>query len=147
MYEQSIVPQHMPGGGGFSVMKQSLESMYEYHQLCTNWWTNSNENLPLCRYTGTTLYLYYSENIDYAFRYQTDYPMNSGKLTYCSLQPSIMMMMHDTILMPSKRTRPNNKKNIENIHTTTFSTTNKMVLSSRFLQTTFIHNIHNRMQF
>uniref|UniRef100_A0AAU7STC9 Capsid protein n=1 Tax=Betatorquevirus 034K TaxID=3163412 RepID=A0AAU7STC9_9VIRU len=115
MYEQSIVPQNMPGGGGFSVMKQSLESMYEYHQLCTNWWTSSNENLPLCRYTGTTMYLYYSENIDYAFRFQTDYPMNSGKLTYCSLQPSIMMMMHDTILMPSKRTRPNNRKKYKKV--------------------------------
>lgn len=106
MYEDSTVPKHLPGGGGFSVMRFSLESLYTSHLLCRNWWTVSNEDLPLCRYTGCKFRFYQSDNVDYCVRYQISYPMMSNKLTYASCHPSIMLMMKNTIIVPSKKTRP-----------------------------------------
>nr|UGV34857.1 MAG: ORF1 [TTV-like mini virus] len=109
MYEDSTVPKHLPGGGGFSVMRFSLESLYTSHLLCRNWWTVSNEDLPLCRYTGCKFRFYQSDNVDYCVRYQISYPMMSNKLTYASCHPSIMLMMKNTIIVPSKKTRPRKK--------------------------------------
>ena len=32
MYKESFVPEGYPGGGGFSVMKFTLQNLYEMHQ-------------------------------------------------------------------------------------------------------------------
>nr|UGV37756.1 MAG: ORF1 [TTV-like mini virus] len=109
MYENSIVPPFHPGGGGFSVLKLSLEAAYDLHLRCHNWWTSSNDNLPLVRYNGTTIKLYYSNTIDYVFKYANYLPSTSGPLTYPSCQPSMMMMAKNSIIMPSKRTKPRKK--------------------------------------
>nr|UGV35340.1 MAG: ORF1 [TTV-like mini virus] len=104
MYKDSIVPPGFPGGGGFSVMKFTLENLYDMHQHCTNWWTNSNDNLPLCRYLGCRLRCYRSELIDYILKIDTNLPAHSNKLTYPSAQPSMIMMSQNKHLIPSKRT-------------------------------------------
>nr|UGV34218.1 MAG: ORF1 [TTV-like mini virus] len=109
MYQDSIVPVHWPGGGGFSVTKISLESLYEDHLRCRNWWTNSNDNLPLCRYTGAVLKLYQCDEVDYVMKIQTQLPPHSGKLTYPSCHPSMMLMSTDKIIVPSKKTHPYKK--------------------------------------
>lgn len=106
MYQDSIVPYHWPGGGGFSVTKISLESLYEDHLRCRNWWTNSNDNLPLCRYTGASLKLYQCDEVDYVIKIQTQLPPHSGKLTYPSCHPAMMLMSTDKIIIPSKKTKP-----------------------------------------
>lgn len=105
IYSNSIVPEHLPGGGGFSILQWTLENLYTMHQHVRNWWTYSNKELPLVRYTHCKLTLYQSEDVDYVFRYQKHYPMSSGQLTYPSMQPSLLMMLNKTILMPSKKTR------------------------------------------
>lgn len=106
MYQDSIVPIHWPGGGGFSVTKISLETLYEDHLRCRNWWTNSNDQLPLCRYTGAQLKLYQCDQTDYVIKIQTQLPPHSGKLTYPSCHPSMMLMSTDKIIIPSKKTKP-----------------------------------------
>lgn len=103
MYQDSIVPIHWPGGGGFSVTKISLETLYEDHLRCRNWWTNSNDQLPLCRYTGAVLKLYQCDQTDYVIKIQTQLPPHSGKLTYPSCHPSMMLMSTDKIIIPSKK--------------------------------------------
>lgn len=103
MYVDSIVPEHWPGGGGFSVMKFSLESIYETFLRCQNWWTKSNVDLPLCRYTGCSIKLYQCNNIDYAVKVQREWPANSNKLTYPSCQSSMFMMSKGKIVVPSKK--------------------------------------------
>nr|UGV38404.1 MAG: ORF1 [TTV-like mini virus] len=117
MYETSIVPKHMPGGGGFAVMKMSLETLYDLHTRCYNWWTQSNDNLPLVRYTGTKITFYRSQTTDYVVRYFNQYPMTSGKLTYPSCQPSMLMMMKHSIIVSSmqntKSRRPYKKIKIK----------------------------------
>ena len=75
MYKDSTVPKHLPEGGGFSVMRFSLKSLYTSHLLCRNWWTVSNENLPLCKYLECKFRFYQAENIDYCVRYQISYPI------------------------------------------------------------------------
>nr|UGV35438.1 MAG: ORF1 [TTV-like mini virus] len=109
MYEASTVPEHLPGGGGFCVMQFNLNNLYEMHKTCSNWWTTSNDNLPLCKYLGCTLTLYRAENVDYALSYITSGPGYSNKLTYPSCQPSMLLMRNNKIIMPSKKTKPRGK--------------------------------------
>nr|UGV34886.1 MAG: ORF1 [TTV-like mini virus] len=104
LYENAITPELLPGGGGFSVSQLSLDSLYLLHQYVKNWWTRGNDNLPLVRYLKCRLKLYQSEDVDYLFRYQRHYPMETNQLTNPSTQPSLMMMLNKTIFIPSKRT-------------------------------------------
>lgn len=115
MYSDSTVPQHLPGGGGFAVMKFSLENLYSMHQKCENWWTASNENLPLCRYLGCTITCYQSDTIDYILNYDNHPPFQSNKLTYTSCQPHMMLMLKHKVIMPSKKTQTR-KKPYKKIH-------------------------------
>nr|UGV34596.1 MAG: ORF1 [TTV-like mini virus] len=105
MYEHSIIPERWPGGGGFSVTKYSIDGLYEQHQLDRNWWTNSNTNLPLCRYTGCKIKFYQSWEVDYVCNTSLNYPMLATELLYHSCQPSFMMMNKNCIFVPSKITK------------------------------------------
>lgn len=103
MYEQSIVPMHWPGGGSFSVTQYSLDALYDMHNRCRNWWTGSNEDLPLCRYLGCKLTLYQCQYTDYVLKVETELPSNSNKLTYPSTHPSIMLMSNKKHIIRSKQ--------------------------------------------
>ncbi len=105
MYHDSIVPNHWPGGGGFSVTKITLASLYEDHLRCRNWWTSSNEDLPLCRYTGTKIRLYQCKEADYVVKIETELPGHSNKLTYPSCQSSMMLMSRNKVIVPSERNK------------------------------------------
>nr|UGV38596.1 MAG: ORF1 [TTV-like mini virus] len=109
MYKESFVPENYPGGGGFTVMKFTLQNLYEMHKFCTNWWTESNLNLPLCRYIGCSIKFYQSAIVDYVVKYSTELPAISNKLTYPSTQPSMLMMSRNKIIVPSRKTKPNRK--------------------------------------
>nr|UJI58607.1 ORF1 [Anelloviridae sp.] len=114
MYENSTVPAHISGGGGFSIIQFSLENLYEQHEYLRNYWTTGNINTPLIRYHGCTLKLYKSKHIDYLLRPQNYYPMTSQQLTYTSMQPNMLMMLKGTIKVPSKQTT-NSKKSFKKI--------------------------------
>nr|UGV38518.1 MAG: ORF1 [TTV-like mini virus] len=105
LYEKSIVPAHLPGGGCFSIMKFSLATLYEQHTLIRNWWTTSNKELPLVKYTGCKMYLYQNDEIDYVFRYHNSFPMTATQLMYATTQPGIMMLMKNSVLVPSTKTQ------------------------------------------
>nr|UGV37974.1 MAG: ORF1 [TTV-like mini virus] len=109
MYEHSIIPEKWPGGGGFSVTRYSLDGLYEQHQLDRNWWTNTNKNLPLVRYTGCKIRFYQSHSVDYVCNYSLDYPMVATGLLYLSCQPNFMLMNNKKIVVPSKLTKPTKK--------------------------------------
>nr|UGV38202.1 MAG: ORF1 [TTV-like mini virus] len=104
-YDQSIVPEHLSGGGGFSITKYSLDGLFEQHELLHNWWTTSNDQLPLIRYHGCKFKLYASDDVDYVFAYQNTTPMLATEQMYLSTQPSMLMLNKNKILMPSKRTK------------------------------------------
>nr|UGV38826.1 MAG: ORF1 [TTV-like mini virus] len=109
MYEDSYAPEHWPGGGGFAVMKFTLENLYDMFEKCRNWWTTSNTDLPLCRYLGCKLILYQCEELDYIVKIQRELPPNSNKLTYPSCQPSVMLMSKGKITVPSKKNQRRRK--------------------------------------
>nr|UGV37191.1 MAG: ORF1 [TTV-like mini virus] len=104
LYEPSIVPQHLPGGGGWSVKAFSLNYLYDAHQHCKNIWTKGNYNLPLVKYLGCRIRCYQSLTQDWVFRYQNFYPMVATIDSYCSAQPGLMLMNHHTKKIPSKIT-------------------------------------------
>uniref|UniRef100_A0AAU7STF2 Capsid protein n=1 Tax=Betatorquevirus homini19 TaxID=3052006 RepID=A0AAU7STF2_9VIRU len=106
MYEHSYTGEYYPGGGGYSVTRYSLDGLYEQHQLDRNWWTNSNTNLPLVRYTGCKIKFYQSWSVDYICNYSLTWPMVATQLLYQSCQPSFMMMNKNSIMIPSKLTKP-----------------------------------------
>nr|UGV36704.1 MAG: ORF1 [TTV-like mini virus] len=109
LYENSITPELQPGGGGFGVMMFTLDNLYSMHRTCNNWWTASNENLPLTRYKGCKLTLYQSDTIDYVINISTQHPMVSNKLSYPGCQPAMLMMNRYKIIMPSRQTNPRKK--------------------------------------
>nr|UGV38528.1 MAG: ORF1 [TTV-like mini virus] len=105
MYEHSFTGEHWPSGGGFSVTKYSLDGLYEQHQLDRNWWTCTNQNLPLVRYLGCKIKLYQSWETDYIVNFNMTYPMVATKLLYLSCQPNFMMMNKHAVIVPSKLTQ------------------------------------------
>nr|UGV36117.1 MAG: ORF1 [TTV-like mini virus] len=106
IYNQSIVPAHLPGGGGMSVYQFTLDSLYTMHNYVRNWWTKGNVNLPLVRYVKCIFKIYQSDELDIVFRYNRHPPFETTQLTYPSMQPSVLMMLNHTILIPSKKTKP-----------------------------------------
>nr|UGV34005.1 MAG: ORF1 [TTV-like mini virus] len=109
MYEHSIVPKHLPGGGGWSVKLYSLQYLYDQYEHCRNIWTKSNHNLPLCRYSGCIIRLYQSYSQDYVFYYQNQFPMVTTMESYNHSQPSILMMHNKSIKVPAKLTKSKRK--------------------------------------
>lgn len=109
MYEQSIVPEHWPGGGSFSVTQYTLDALYDMHNRCRNWWTGSNEDLPLCRYLGCQLKLYQCQYTDYILKVETELPSNSNKLTYPSTHPSIMLMSNKKYIIRNRQDKKKRK--------------------------------------
>nr|UGV38138.1 MAG: ORF1 [TTV-like mini virus] len=109
MYELSLVPEHLSGGGGWSIKMISLRALFSEHEYCRNYWTYTNKNLPLCRYTGCSIKLYQSKHADYIFSYSTQMPMQSTIEMYQSMQPSIHAMLPHHIVVPSRHTYPKKK--------------------------------------
>lgn len=113
IYDASIVPEKLPGGGGMSIYKFSLDSLYTMHQYARNWWTYSNAKLPLVRYVKCVLKIYRADDVDIVFRYHRNPPFTATNLTYAGTQPSMLMMLNNTKLIPSKRTQPHGKEYVK----------------------------------
>lgn len=109
MYEKSIVPDHWPGGGAFTVLKYTLDTLYDMHKECRNWWTGSNADLPLVKYHGCKLKIYQPKYVDAIIRVFNTLPAVSNKLTYPGTHPNMMMMTANKHIIPSRDTRKKNK--------------------------------------
>nr|UGV39014.1 MAG: ORF1 [TTV-like mini virus] len=116
LYIDAIAPFHIPSGGGFSLTQFTLQNLFDQHLRLRNWWTKSNDLLPLIRYTGCTMYFYYQENVDYIVAYDTNFPMKASRLSYNGTQPSVMQLMRHRKVIPCKhynrRRRPYKKVKI-----------------------------------
>nr|ALN98251.1 ORF1 [Gorilla anellovirus] len=108
-YQASYVPEHWPGGGGWSLLVFSLGALYQEFQLLRNWWTTSNRGLPLVRYLGCSFKFYQSEHTDYVATYTTCYPMTDTKYMHANAQPSRMLMSYQKVIVPCKKTNPKRK--------------------------------------
>nr|UGV36183.1 MAG: ORF1 [TTV-like mini virus] len=116
MWLESIAPEFVPGGGGFSICNFSLQTLYSEHLKLHNWWTQTNTNYPLIRYQGVTLKLFKPEHVDYIFYYQSHYPMKASAAMYTSTAPSIMLLNNRKRIIKckqfNKKTKPYTKLKI-----------------------------------
>lgn len=110
MYENSIVPDRLPGGGGFSIKNITLQALYLEHTHGHNIFTSTNEPYPLMRYLGCQIKFFRSQDIDYIVSYNNQWPLNSNLKMYNSMQPQIHFLQKHRIIVTSKRTNPNKKK-------------------------------------
>nr|UGV34253.1 MAG: ORF1 [TTV-like mini virus]UGV34515.1 MAG: ORF1 [TTV-like mini virus] len=112
MYEESWVPEKLPGGGGFSLKNLTLYSLYQEHLHGHNIFTHSNDSYPLMRYTGCKLKFYQSEDTDYIVTYSNQWPLKSTMAMYNTMQPSLHLMQKNKIIVPSKKTKHKRKQYI-----------------------------------
>lgn len=102
LFIDTTTPFHVPSGGGFSLTQLTLQNLFDEHLRLRNWWTKSNDTLPLIRYTGCTVRLYYQKDVDYIFAYNNCFPMKASRLVYNGTQPSVMMLMKHRKIIPCK---------------------------------------------
>lgn len=107
-YLESTVPHDWPGGGGFSIANFSLEMLYKENLIANNYWTTTNDNMPLIRYLGCHITLFTQPEVDYLFYYNNTPPMTANKLTYMSTQPQVMLQIKHMKVIKCRKT--NRKK-------------------------------------
>nr|UGV36377.1 MAG: ORF1 [TTV-like mini virus] len=108
-FMNSFYPPHYQGGGGWSQLKFSLESLFEQRELLHNKWTKSNVLMPLCRYSGCKLKLYRTEDVDYVVHYSLCQPMLDTVYQHTNAQPNNILLYRKKIIVPSKKTNPRGK--------------------------------------
>nr|UGV42628.1 MAG: ORF1 [TTV-like mini virus] len=113
-YIYSKVPENEPGGGGWTIMTESLTSLWEDWEHLKNVWTSSNAGLPLVRYGGVTLLFYQDPYTDYIVEIHNCYPMTDTKYQHADLSPSRMLQKRKVIVIPSMETKKR-KKNYKKV--------------------------------
>ncbi len=104
LYENSNVPEHLPGGGGWGIKVFTLETLYSEHEYCRNTWSVTNTGLPLVRYLYCQLKFYQTESADYCVTFSNALPMQSSLGMYNAMQPSIHSMLPHVLIVPSRST-------------------------------------------
>nr|UGV36690.1 MAG: ORF1 [TTV-like mini virus] len=103
LYEDEISPHFVPSLGGFSITQFTLKALYQLFQRGRAWWTQSNTDLPLIRYTGCTMKFYRAESSDYIVLYHNCFPMIPNLDTYNSTQPTIMQLNNKHKILRCKK--------------------------------------------
>nr|UGV36848.1 MAG: ORF1 [TTV-like mini virus] len=105
----SYVPIDEPGGGGWTIMIETLSSLWDDFLHLKNIWTQSNAALPLVRYGGVTLKFWQSAYTDYCVQVSNCFPMVDTKYTHADSAPSRMLQKKHIIKVPSLETRKRKK--------------------------------------
>ena len=88
----NIAPHLFPSGGLFSITVFTLKGLYEQHLKARNWWSTTNCNLPLIKYTGCKLTLYRNIEADYVTVYTRCGALKATEDLYRSCQPSLLLL-------------------------------------------------------
>nr|UPW35035.1 ORF1 [Torque teno midi virus] len=103
------VPKDHNFGGGFCVMRFTLSVLYEQFLYWQNFWTKSNKNYDLCRYTGCKFKLWRDPIFDYIVAYDINPPLTVGPLVYQSCQPERMLLRKHKVIVRSQLHAPRAK--------------------------------------
>nr|UGV42235.1 MAG: ORF1 [TTV-like mini virus] len=103
LYLDEIAPHNVPSLGGFSINVFTLNTLYELFLQGRAWWSHSNNDKPLIRFTGTKILLYRAESSDYVFKYFNCYPMVVSMEAYNSTQPTFMTLSKNHLIMRCKK--------------------------------------------
>lgn len=115
-YRDSFTPEFTPGGGAWGIFVFNLGAFFEEFLRVRNWWTVSNVDLPLCRYTGCKLRFYRTDYVDYVVNYTTSYPMTDTQLLHAESHPARMLLEKHKIIVTrrqDKRQKPYITKKIK----------------------------------
>nr|UHK06757.1 MAG: ORF1 [Torque teno midi virus] len=110
--EFNWTPSRTPGGGGFSVERFTLQSLYNDYKLGKNYWTKGNLNLDLCRYTGCKIRVFRHRHTDFVVSYKLQPPFTLDKTTYLNSHPYDLLLKTKHKIIPSHMTRPGGKQTI-----------------------------------
>nr|UHK06750.1 MAG: ORF1 [Torque teno midi virus]UHK06761.1 MAG: ORF1 [Torque teno midi virus] len=110
--EFNWTPSRTPGGGGFAVERFTLQSLYNDFKLGRNYWSKSNLNLDLCRYTGCKIKLFRHRHTDFIVSYKLQPPFNLDKDTYMNSNPYDLMLRTKHKIVPSHKTKPNGRQTV-----------------------------------
>lgn len=108
-YVYSTIPEKQPGGGGWSLLVFSLDSLYEDYKHLENVWTRSNAALPLIRYRGCQFKFYQTEETDYVVTYDNCWPMVDTPHKHADSAPFRMLMKQHKIVVPCRQTQRRKK--------------------------------------
>lgn len=108
-YYNSKVPEKFPGGGGWSQLIFTLDSLYDDFLKLQNVWTKTNCTLPLARYKGCTMKFYQTNYIDYIVVYDICWPMVDTYLSHADSSPASMYLKKNKICVPSRQTQQKKK--------------------------------------
>lgn len=103
LYLDEIAPHNVPSLGGFTINVFTLNSLYNLFLQGRAWWSHSNNDKPLIRFTGTKIILYRPESSDYIFKYFNCYPMSVSMEAYNSTQPTFMQLSKNHLIMRCKK--------------------------------------------
>lgn len=106
-------PSKVPGGGGFTVDRFSLQGLYSDYSYHKNIWTRSNLGLDLCRYLGCRFIFYRHPHTDFLVSYKLQGPFDLDKDTYCNSHPFYLMLHTKHIFVPSRKTKPLGKNYVK----------------------------------
>lgn len=109
LYSESIVPEKEPGGGAWSIMQLTLRALWDEFVKFRNWWTTSNDNLPLVRFMNVKFKFYKSKHTDYIVIPHLCPPFAVTREDYLNTQPIRALMDRRKIIVP--RLKPGDKKN------------------------------------
>nr|UGV39319.1 MAG: ORF1 [TTV-like mini virus] len=108
-YQESFVPVHEPGGGGWGLFVFSLGALYQEHQKLHNIWTKSNTPFDLCRYNGVKIKVYRQPNIDIVLKYSLCYPMVDTLYTHAACHPQRLLTSNQKIIVRSFKSTKSKK--------------------------------------
>nr|UGV37690.1 MAG: ORF1 [TTV-like mini virus] len=108
LYKESNVPVGEAGGGGWSIQRFSLECLYEEYIKYKNFWTKSNQGLPLARFQGVKLKLYRSPHTDYIATISNCPPFSVTRDMYFNTQPQRQLFEPKKIIVT--QLKPNSRK-------------------------------------
>lgn len=103
LYEDVVAPHYVPSLGGFSITTFSLSAFYQLFQRGRCWWTQSNNELQLIRYTGASLKLFRAESSDYIMTYHLCPQMEPTIETYNATHPIIQLLNRNHRILKCKK--------------------------------------------
>lgn len=103
------VPKDHNFGGGFCIMKFSLSMLFEQWEYWQNFWTASNKNYDLCRYTGAEFKFWRDPIFDYIVAYDINPPLTVAPLVYQSSHPERMLLRKHRVIVRSKLHAPRSR--------------------------------------
>lgn len=108
--KESFVPEHTPGGGGWSFQQLTLANLYTQNCEYMNYWTRSNNRLPMVRYYGVKITLFREPYVDYVFTWLKETPKNVEKYFFASYHPLNVLVHNRKVIVPSFQSQPHKRK-------------------------------------